>query len=186
MNGRRLLQQTFGVTLVVLLLAGCGGLLAKPTPVPTATPYPTYTPVPTMTPYPTYTPLPTPTTTGVDEWLEGHFWSIKVIDVHTETELDGVHPTDHLTEMHSIAGIDFELVDDADEQYRIVGMIYESGTYDSHGAGAEFQKGKWQITRSSGTGDKAYRLVFDIPSSAAGLKLWFRNFPLIDLDLELP
>jgi len=203
MTSRKLLQQAFGLTLIGLLLFGCGGEEAQPadtqTPVPTATSYPTYTPFPTMTPYPTYTPVPTPTTTGVREWLDGHFWSIKVIDVETETELDGKLPLEDifllvevqwkandLAEKHGIAGIDFVLVDDAGEQYDIAGMIYELESFDPYGPNTEFQKAKWLLNRTNGTTDRNYRLVFDVPSSAANLKLWFRNFPLIDLGLELP
>jgi hypothetical protein len=47
MNGRKLLQQTFGLTLSVLLLAACSGSSAEPTA--------TLTPVP-----PTATPTPVP------------------------------------------------------------------------------------------------------------------------------
>jgi len=206
MNSRRLLQQTLGLTLIALLLAGCSGVLGKPaatpTPVPTTTPYPTYTPIPTMTPYPTYTPLPptpTPVPFVVSDWVEGHFWSIKVAEVKTETELDGERPTEdvfvlvdvqwkakNFEERHIISGIDFQLVDDAGEQYDIAGMIYEDKTYDSYGAGAEFQKGEWVWTQAKGTADDTYRLVYDVPSSATGLKLWFQDFPLVDLGLELP
>jgi len=155
-----------------------------------------------MTPYPTYTPLPptpTPTTTGVGEWVEGHFWSIKVADVRTEIELDGIHPAEDvfvlvdlqwkandLDEMHSIAGIDFELVDDAGEQYGIAGMIFEDETFEPYGPNAKFLKGEWVFTRASGTAEDTMRLVFDVPSSATGLKLWFQDFPLIDLGPELP
>ncbi len=64
MNDRQLLQQAFGLTVVVLLLAGCGGAQAVPTATlasPTATPVPstaTSAP-PTATPAP---PTPVPTT----------------------------------------------------------------------------------------------------------------------------
>ena len=66
MNSRRLLQQVFGLTLIVMLLAGCGGAPAEPTATlvpPTATPTPvppTPTPTPTTVPL-TPTPSPTPT-----------------------------------------------------------------------------------------------------------------------------
>jgi len=61
MTGRELLQQVFGLTLIVLLLTGCGGAPAEPTatPVPptaTSTPVP-LTPTPTPVP-PTPTPIP--------------------------------------------------------------------------------------------------------------------------------
>jgi hypothetical protein len=58
-SGRKLLQSMSGLTLVVSLLAGCGGAQA----VPTATPVPpTALPTPTPAP-PTTTPLPPPSAT---------------------------------------------------------------------------------------------------------------------------
>ncbi len=51
MSSKKLLQQTFGLTLVVLLLVGCGGAPAEPVATPTSVP-PTPTPVP-----PTPTPI---------------------------------------------------------------------------------------------------------------------------------
>jgi hypothetical protein len=205
MTSRRLLQ-ALGLTLIVFLLTGCGGVPAEPTAtstaVPTPTLYPTYTPVPTMTPYPTYTPLPptpTPVPFVVGDWVEGHFWSIKVAEAKTETELDGEHPTEDvfvlvdvqwktndLEETHIISGMDFQLIDEAGEQHDAAGMIYEKESYDSYGAGAKFQKGNWVWTQTSGTADDTFRMVYDVPSSAADLKLWFQDFPLIDLGLELP
>jgi len=78
MSSKKLLQQTFGLTLLVLLLVGCGGAQTKPTATsvpptdtsmpPTATPTatPIDTPVPpTATPVPpTATPTGTPTPTN--------------------------------------------------------------------------------------------------------------------------
>jgi hypothetical protein len=70
MSYQKLLQQMIGVTLVMLLLVGCGAPAATPTPVVivvTATPQPTPTPiviVVTATPQPTPTPVP-PTATPV-------------------------------------------------------------------------------------------------------------------------
>ena len=58
MTGRELVQQAFGLTLIVLLLTGCGGAPTEPTATlvpPTATP----TPVP-LTPTPTPTPTEAP------------------------------------------------------------------------------------------------------------------------------
>jgi hypothetical protein len=58
MSNRKLLQQMIGVTLVALLLVGCGAPAATPTPVPpTSTPTPV-PPTPTPVP-PTSTPVPT-------------------------------------------------------------------------------------------------------------------------------
>jgi len=80
-SSRRLLRQAFGLTLIVLLLAGCGGGLTEPTSMPTpipptdtptpippidtptATNTPTRTPTPTQTNTPTRTPTPTPSFT---------------------------------------------------------------------------------------------------------------------------
>ena len=175
------MQQTLGLTLIMFLLTGCGRALAESAA--TSTPAPT----------------PTPTPFAVGEWLEGHFWSIKVAEVKTETELDGEHPTEDvfvvvdvqwkangLEERHIISGMDFQLVDGAGEQYDAVGMIFEDKTYDSYSAGAKFQKGNWWWSQTSGTKDDTFRLVYDVPSSGADLKLWFQDFPLIDLGLELP
>jgi len=53
MTGRELVQQAFGLTLIVLLLTGCGGAPTEPP----ATPVP---PIATPTPVP-LTPTPTPT-----------------------------------------------------------------------------------------------------------------------------
>lgn len=56
---KKLLQQAMGLTLIVLLLAGCGGAPAEPTSTPTLIPVPptaTPTPIP-----PTATPSVTPT-----------------------------------------------------------------------------------------------------------------------------
>jgi hypothetical protein len=60
MTGRELVQQAFGLTLIVLLLTGCGGAPTEPTATlvpPTATP--TQVPLtPTPTPTPTEAPFP--------------------------------------------------------------------------------------------------------------------------------
>jgi hypothetical protein len=76
MSSAKLLQPMLGLSLVVLLLAGCGGAQAVPTatPVPpTALPTPTPVPptaTPTQTPVPpTATPLPPPTATAIPEPL---------------------------------------------------------------------------------------------------------------------
>jgi hypothetical protein len=66
MNSRRLFQQVIGLTLIVFILAGCGGTSVEPTatlvpPTATHTPVPpTPTPTPTTVPL-TPTPSPTPT-----------------------------------------------------------------------------------------------------------------------------
>ncbi len=69
MYGRSVFPQIFGMGLIVLLLAGCGGAPAEMTSTPTSlpptatlisTPTGTPIPIPTSTPLPTYTPEPTP------------------------------------------------------------------------------------------------------------------------------
>ncbi len=80
MRSRRRLQQAFGLTLIVLLLTGCGGTLAEPTatltPIPptaTSTPVPP-TATPTLVP-PTNTPQPPKVSimlsAHVPEWAAG-------------------------------------------------------------------------------------------------------------------
>lgn len=209
----------FLFTLVLILsLSGCSGLK----PAPTATPYPTYTPVPSLptytpyptltpaptftsypspTPYPTYTPYPTPTPVplaGKGQWVHGHFWSIKVVDVRSVAELDGIRPTEDqfivvevdwkaagTEEMHPIHGIDFELVDPDGAVYDIAGMIYRSGnTEEPQGPGEKFNKDSYRTVRASGAASGTFKLVFDVPAQAKGLKLWFQDFPLIDLGLN--
>ena len=128
--------------------------------------------------------------------MDGHFWSVKVVKVDTATELDGLKPQNDqfllvdvqwkangLTEMHSIEGVDFMLVDKTGKEYAISGMIYESGTFTSFSDKAQYQKSKWRISRVSGSKSDTYRLVFDMPSNANNLKLWFRDLSPIDLGL---
>ncbi len=163
------------------------------TSLPTLTPYPTATSLPTLTPYPTYTPSSfTPTPPAMGEWLEGHFWSIRIIDVQVTTDLNGTHPDEemfilvsiqwkanNLAENHIMDGIDFELVDAATgERYGIVGMFFES--YESH-YNIEFHEGKWLTIQARGDAEDYYMLVFDVPdaTSISGFKLWFQDFPLI-------
>lgn len=164
---------------------------------PTATPEPTNTPQPTSTPRPTNTPQPTATPNiQIGDWVDGHFWSVKVVKVDTATELDGIKPQNDqfllvdvqwkangLTEMHSIEGVDFMLVDKTGKEYAISGMIYESGTFASFSDKAQYQKSKWRISRVSGSKSDTYRLVFDMPSNVNNLKLWFRDLTPIDLGL---
>lgn len=66
MNHKKLLPQTFGLTLVMLLLTACG------TPQPTPTPIP-----PTPTPIPTNTPLPPTATAAAPE--PGASWDYVVL-----------------------------------------------------------------------------------------------------------
>lgn len=62
MRNKTFLQQAFGLTIVVLLLAGCGGVPVQPT----ATPVSTFT----LTPAPTFTPTPEFPTFTLDNGLE--------------------------------------------------------------------------------------------------------------------
>lgn len=190
------------IILIFTLIFGSGCGFSELLSSPTATPYPTYTHFPTLTPYrtytpyPTYTPMPSEVVYDSGEWVDGHFFSIKVVNVRTATTLDGQRPkedrfvivevdwkTNDLDEAHRIEGIDFELVDDKGNQYAMVGMIYESDTFDTFGANAKFQEGKWRITRVSGSKNDTYIMVYDVPESATGLRLWYRSLPKIDLDL---
>lgn len=204
--------------LLALLLGGC----SSPTPALTPTPYPTYTPappLPTYTPYPTLTPAPTftsyPTQTsfptytpypmptavplaGKGQWVDGHFWALKVVDVRSATELDGIRPTEDYflvvevdwkaqgsTEWHYIEGIDFELVDVDDARYEISGMIYrDSEDGADQGPGEAYQAFGYRSVRAKGTAVDTYKLVFDLPTEAEGVKLWFQDLPLIDLEWE--
>jgi hypothetical protein len=141
---------------------------------------------------------PTPKPVKVGQWIEGHYWSIRVDATQVETDLDGETPSedvfvivdvdwrgDDLDIKHIMSGADYELVDDMGDRYPIVGMIFEEETYDSFGDDAKFHRKKWIWTRASGDADKTYRLVFDVPDTANGLKLWFRNFAPIELGVDL-
>lgn len=209
-NYKMLLRETASLTLVALLLVGCEIAVATPTPtpvpVPVATPYPTYTPVPTATPYPTYTPVPTytplpptptPTVIGTGEWVEGHFWSIVVTHVRTEAELDGVRPLEGvfvvvevdwkangLEEGHPMQGIDYELVDDTGKRYVAAGMIYRRTGDEPQGPGEKFNERMFRSVKAEGITRDTFKLVFDVPLSASGLKLWFQDLAPIDLGLE--
>ena len=166
---------SIALSFLVLASLACSFSLnesSTPTPLPSLTPYPTYTSYPTLTSYPTYTlppptatlnPTATPKITGIGEWLEGHFFSIKVEEVQTATALNGVTPkkgsfllvnvlwkANDLLEKHSISGNDFELVDGSGTVYRISGMIYDPKSYKPFVDTAEYQKGKWVVTTVSG------------------------------------
>lgn len=171
------------------------------TPYPTLTPAPTFTLLPTQTPYPTHTPYPTPTSVPLaskGQWVKGHFWSLKVSAVRTAAELDGIRPGEDrfvvvevdwkaggTTEMHAMQGIDFELMDRAGAAYDISGMIYRSGdTEKPQGPGEKYQKGGYRMLRAKGTASDTFKLVFDVPTQAKGLKLWFQDCPQIDLGLD--
>ncbi|MBK7204177.1 hypothetical protein [Candidatus Amarolinea dominans] len=54
------------LSILVILLTGCGGFPPRNTPTPTITPIPTDTPTPTITPIPTDTPTPTITPIPTD------------------------------------------------------------------------------------------------------------------------
>lgn len=149
-------------------------------------------------------PPPTATATevpvvdaAVGEWVTGHFFSIKVVDVQTETQLDGERPTEDqfvvievmwkandLKGKQVITGIEFQLVDDTGKFYDLAGMVFDSESFDAHGVNAQFDKGGWIESKVTGDADKTYILVFDVPASAHGLKLWFRNLTLVDLELD--
>jgi len=111
MTGRELVQQAFGLTLIVLLLTGCGVSQLTPTPLPpTATPTPVPTPSATPAPTPTPTPVSVP---GIDEPIVVENISVKdtfgmtatgdlemqILGAHTEESLEGgdsgpVYPDD--------------------------------------------------------------------------------------------
>lgn len=200
--------------LVVGVLAACGGTPEPPatpyptyTPYPQSTPYPTYTPNPTHTPYPeptiypTYTPYPSPTPVPLarkGQWVTGHFWALKVVDIRTVAEMDGIRPTEDYflvvevdwkaqgtTEWHRIEGIDFELVDANDTRYDIFGMIYREGEDGpDQGPGETLQEFGYRSVRALGTANDTYKLVFDLSRDVKGLKLWYQDFPMIDLGLD--
>lgn len=80
-----------------------------------------------------------------------------------------------------------ELVDEDGNQYEISGMIYRSGDMDEpQGPGEKYEEGKCRTNSARSDAHDTYKLVYDVPSSAKGLKLWFQDFPLIDFGLELP
>lgn len=136
-------------------------------------------------------------TVPVGEWLDGYFFSVKVVDVSVAMELDGERPKEdrfvvveiqwkanELKIKQVISGAEFLLVDDAGVYYYIAGMIFEPDSFDANHVNARFDRGGWIESKVTSNSDNTYRLVFDVPASAHGLKLWFRHLPLIDLALE--
>jgi hypothetical protein len=182
-----------------LILAGMACDFSTMAPiVPTMTPYPTYTPYPQPTPYPTYTPVAA-AEAGINQWVLGHYWSIRVTNAETRTSLDGNNPSQNIfvlvdvewkavdpTLKRRISGADFQLVDVNDTRYDISGMIYDPTTFEPFGANAMYQPNKWVIADIVNDNPDTYRLVFDLPRGKLGLSLWFQDLPKIDLKLSLP
>jgi len=167
-------------------------VLCSCSPAATAMPPETATPDATVTPEPTPTP-----SASVGDWVDGHFWSIKVKDVRTETQLDGEVPVEDvlvvvevaykaegLSKKLRISGADFELVDQDGERYDIAGMIMADEEDES---GEEvFRRGWWRVHDINVSGDDVFKLVYDLPDSAEGLRLWFQDLqPMIDLESAL-
>jgi|GEM_PF-1818761 len=213
MNRQKILQIVASLLLLALAASACSArswlARATATPVPTPTlyptytPYPTFTPCPTYTPNPTFTPHPTPTSAPVAEkgqWVQGHFFSIKVVDVRTATDLDGAQPaedlfvvvevdwkTNNATMWHSLSGSDFELVDAGGDIFEISGMILRpDNDEEPQGPGEVYDEGTYRTNKARFDADDTYKLVYDIPSTAQGLKLWFQDLAPIDLGLESP
>jgi len=201
MNRQRTFRIVASLLLLVLAASACsvGPSLARATatPVPTPTPYPTYTPYPALTPAPTPTSAPA---ARKGQWVKGHFFSIKVVDVRTATDLDGARPaedlfvvvevdwkTNNATMWHSLSGSDFELVDAGGDIFEISGMILRpDNDEEPQGPGEVYDEGTYRTNKARFDADDTYKLVYDIPSTAQGLKLWFQDFPHIDLGLESP
>lgn len=155
---------------------------------PTSTRLPPATRVPTVTPEPGF---------EVGEWMDAHFFSVMVVEASTATSLDGETPLEDtfvivevqwkandLDAKQVIAGIEFQLLDDDGTFYDLSGMIFDKDDFKAFGANAKYDRGGWIESKVTGSGENTYRLVFDVPASATGLKLWFRNMPGIDLGLD--
>jgi hypothetical protein len=208
--------------LILFLTMGCelsSTFIATPTetPAPTNTPRPTntatltFTPTLTSTPTLTFTPSFTPTETATEtplatptspnpvlgEWVIGHYFTIKVSEAKTETELDGEKPiegifvvvvadwksSENFKSVHIIAGTDFELVDSDGKTYPIAGSIYSANSQSAE----KFNKNGYQWTTTSSASSKGtFKVVYDVPTSAKGLKLWFQDLRMIELNLTLP
>jgi hypothetical protein len=122
MGDKRLLQQVFGLTLVMLLLAGCGGVLAEPTPTPTPIP-PTDTPTPVPSPTPTPTPTPSPTPTPIPE-VRG-----SLIDTETDEPLVGARIILCLQDSESSCCMDSDLSTVTDETGEFAIQVPGPGDY---------------------------------------------------------
>jgi hypothetical protein len=136
---------------------------------------------------------------GLNEWVEGHFWSINVKKAETRTSLNGNSPEEDVfvlvdvewkavdpTLKRRISGADFQLVDVDGNRYDISGMIYDGSTFEPFGSNAKYQPNKWVIADIVNDKPDTYRLVFDVPAGTKSLKLWFQDMPKIDLQLSLP
>lgn len=99
MTRRKLLQQTVGLTLIVLLLAGCGRALVEPTATPT--------PVP-----PTTTPTPSITEFGQAE--EFGPWRIKVVNIDQADSITVLQGTYWPSEGRTLCLVEVELENTAD------------------------------------------------------------------------
>ncbi len=79
---------------------------------------------------------------------------------------------------HSIMGSDFELVDSDGRVYELRGMFIEENGEE------KYEDQKYKGSEVKGSGSDTYKIVFDVPRSAKGFKLWFQDFPKIELTIR--
>ena len=180
MNSKRLLQQVFGLMLVMLLLAGCGGAPAESTSTPTPIP-PTATPTPTATDTPT--PIPTPTAIPPSEmpFTIGSFQlqitSVSFRTVHKVTPAGiGEKVPTIAVEIKVLTG-DPGIVAKSDGEFD-VWTTDDSGTRNS-----------FRVTTTTASGDgeiRAIQWLFSVDESSESFYLHFPSGVTVDLSPLLP
>jgi hypothetical protein len=198
MNGKRLLRQMLGLTLVVLLLVGCGGAPAEPTA--TLTPVPptaTLTPVPptaTLTPVlPTATPTPEIIPASRESITVGEF-ECRVVQIAFDEAIFGSVPN-AMGASDQILFLEFELIEGENEAFAnlMPEIVLESGlrrepvawigdnyvnvltTMTFTGTASKFSPGETSVA-----------LAYVVPQSPGTLLLEFPSGVLIDLTPLMP
>jgi hypothetical protein len=179
MSSRRLLQQAFGLTLGVLLLAGCGGAPAEPTSTSTPIP-PASTPTPSATDTPT--PIPTPTAIPASEtpFTVGGF-QLQITSVSLGTAM---FAPAGMAEDETVLTVEVKVLSGDPEIVAQTDGEFDVWTTDNSG-----RRNSSRAATATTTGDgtiHAIQWLFGVAKSSESLYLHFPGGVTVDLSPLLP